>query len=145
MSFAAHGIAGQSTQLGKAVLALSALGLFTKLLHIDLSQLQVLGITLQPASASLIPGFIGLALIYVFIAFCVARFEAAIENQVNKETVEARRNVANSKSLMVFVFLILPFSVFVYSMPYAMGALGITLLWSDSMSVITSIWHLAFK
>ncbi len=51
MSFAKHGITGQSVELGKAVLALSALGLFTKLLHIDLSQLQVLGVALQPANA----------------------------------------------------------------------------------------------
>jgi hypothetical protein len=145
MSFATHGIAGQSTELGKAVLALSALGLFTKLLHIDLSKLQVLGVTLQPASAGLIPGFIGLALIYVFVAFCVARLEAAIEQQIKEESVEARKKVANSKPLMAFVVLSLPFSVFVYSMPYAMGALGIALLWSDSMSVITSIWLLAFK
>src|SRR5450759_4243687 len=108
MSFAKHGIAGHSTELGKAVLVLSALGLFTKLLHIDLSKLQVLGITLQPASAGLIPGFIGLALIYVFIAYCVARAEAAIEQQVNKDTVEANKKVLNSKPLMQLVFIALP-------------------------------------
>ena len=145
MSFAKYGIAGQGTELGKFVLALSALGLFTKLLHINLGQLQVLGITLQPASSGLIPGFIGLALIYVFIAFCVARLEAAIEQQVNSDSIEANTKIAKSKPLMTFVLLALPFSAFVYSMPYVMGALGIILLWSDSMSVIMSIWLLAFK
>jgi hypothetical protein len=127
------------------VLALSALGLFAKLLHIDLSQLQVLGVTLSPTNAALIPGFLGLALIYAFLAFSVARLEAAIERQTNKETVEALEAVSSSKPLMAFVILGLPFSLVVYSMPYVLGLFSIVLLWSDSMSVASAVWALAFK
>ncbi|MHB1015072.1 MAG: hypothetical protein ACYC2W_07315 [Desulfurivibrionaceae bacterium] len=145
MSFAKHGLASQSIDLGKTVLALSALGLFTKLLHIDLSQLQILGVSLSPASSSLVPGFLGLALIYAFIAFSVARIEAAVERQTNKETVEATKIITDSKPLLALMFLIFPFSVFVYSMPYVLGAFAINLLWSDSMTVVTSIWALATK
>lgn len=145
MSFAKHGIASQSVDLGKTVLALSALGLFTKLLHIDLSQLQILGVSFSPTSSSLVPGFIGLALIYAFIAFSVARIEAAVERQTNKETVEATKIIIKSKPLLALMFFVFPFSVFVYSMPYVLGAFVINLLWSDSMTVVTSIWTLATK
>jgi len=43
------------------VLTLSGLGVFTKLLHIDLSRLQFLGLTLSAKEAPLIPGFLGIA------------------------------------------------------------------------------------
>lgn len=145
MSFAKHGLANQSTDLGKTVLALSALGLFTKLLNVDLSNLQVLGVSFLPEHSGLIPGFLGLALIYAFVAFSVARVESAIEGQTNKETVEANKIVAGSKPLLSLAFIALPFSIFVYSMPYALGLFSISLLWSDSMSVVSSIWALASK
>lgn len=145
MSFAKHGLASQSTELGKTVLALSTLGLFTKLLNIDLSNLQVLGVSLRPENSNLIPGFLGLALIYAFVAFSVARIEAAFEGQTNKDTVEANKIIIGSKSLLSFAFLALPFSIFVYSMPYALGLFAISLLWSDSMSVVASVWALATK
>jgi hypothetical protein len=145
VSFAKFGIASQSTDLGKAVLALSTLGLFTKLLHINLSQLQILGISLSPASSGLIPGFIGLALIYAFIAFSVARLEAAVEGQTNKDTIEATKVIVGSKPLLALTLLGLPFAIFVYSMPYFLGIFAIRLLWSDSMSVVSSIWTLAAR
>ncbi|MFZ3019739.1 MAG: hypothetical protein WA056_14920 [Gallionella sp.] len=143
MSFAKHGLTAQSVDLGKAVLALSALGIFAKLLHIDLSQLQVLGVTLGPTTTALIPGFIGLALFYAFIAFVVSRLEAAIENVTDKETVESYKKVQESKFLLGVSLLALPLSVFVYSMPYILGVFAISLLWSDSMSVVSAIWQLA--
>ncbi|MBI3223086.1 MAG: hypothetical protein HYZ46_08535, partial [Nitrosomonadales bacterium] len=118
-------------------------GLFTKLLHIDLSQLQILGIALRPTNAGLIPGFIGLALMYAFVAFLVARMEAAIENEVDNAVVESRKSVTQSKSLLILVLCITPFSIVVYSMPFVFGAFSIMLLWSDSMSVLKAIWGLA--
>jgi hypothetical protein len=33
----------------------------------------------------------------------------------------------------------------VYSMPYFLGIFAIRLLWSDSMSVVSSIWTLAAR
>lgn len=145
MSFAKHGITGQSVELGKAVLALSALGLFTKLLHIDLSQLQVFGVALQPANAGLIPGFLGLTLIYAYAGFFVSRMEAAIETQVDTAVNESRQRVMQSKPLLTLTFIVFPFSIFVYSLPYVLGAIAIALLWSDSMSVLQAIWVLAIK
>ena len=145
MSFAKHGLAGQGTDLGRTVLALSTLGLFTKLLNIDLSNLQVLGVSLRPENSGLIPGFLGLALIYAFVAFSVARMEAAFEVQTDKGTVEANKIIIDSKSLLGLALLALPFSVFVYSMPYVLGLFSISLLRSDSISVLSSIWVLASK
>ena len=145
MSFAKHGITGQSVELGKTVLALSALGLLTKLLHIDLSQLQVLGVALKPANTGLIPGFLGLALIYAYIAFFVSRMEAAIETQVDEAVTESRKRVMQSKPLLTLTFVVLPFSIVVYSLPYVLGAFAIALLWSDSMSVLQAIWSLTAK
>lgn len=143
MSFTKQGIAVQSLDLGKAVLALSALGLFTKLLHIDLSQLQVLGVVLQPTNANLIPGFLGLALMYAFLCFVVARMEISIECEVDEAVISSRNKIKEKKGLLALVFLIAPFSFVVYSLPYVFGIVSIVLLWSDSMSVLKAIWSLA--
>lgn len=143
MSFAKHGIATQALDLGKAVLALSALGLFTKLLHIDLSQMQVLGVVLKPTNASLIPGFLGLALMYAFLCFVVARLEASIECEVDEAVISSRNKIKEKKGLLALVFLISPLSFFVYSMPYVFGIFSIILLWSDSMAVLKAIWSLS--
>lgn len=143
MSFAKYGIADQGVELGRSVLVLSALGLFAKLLHIDVSQLQVLGIKLEPTHAGLIPGFIGLALIYSLAAFCVSRMEAAIETQVDSAVIESRQKVTDSKPLLAISFLALPFTIAVYSMPYILGLFSVWLLWSDSVAVIRAIWNLA--
>lgn len=143
MSFTKHGIAAQSLDLGKAVLALSGLGLFTKLLHIDLSQLQVLGVVLQPTNANLIPGFLGIALMYAFLCFVVARMEASIECEVDEAVISSRNKIKEKKGLLALVFLIAPFSFVVYSLPYILGIVSIILLWSDSMSVLKAIWSLA--
>lgn len=143
MSFAKHGITNQSVELGKTVLLLSALGLFTKLLHIDLSHLQVLGIALQPKNAGLIPGFLGLTLMYTYMAFFVSRMEAVIETQVDSAVTESRNRVLESKLLLTLTFLVLPFSFVVYSLPFFIGALAIIFLWSDSILVLQAIWSLA--
>ena len=145
MSFAKYGITGQSVDLAKAVLTLSALGLFTKLLHIDLSQMQILGVALRPAHVELIPGFIGLALIYAFLAFSVARMEASIASQVDKDVVETTNKVKESRGLLVLTFASAPFAFIVYSMPYALGTFTIVLLWSDSKEVLQAIWVLTSK
>ena len=80
MTYLKHGIATESVAIGKSVMTLAALGIFTKLLNVDLSKLQVLGVSFDPATSSLIPGFLGLTLMYAFLAFCVARAEATSEN-----------------------------------------------------------------
>jgi hypothetical protein len=143
MSFAKHGLTAQLVDLGKTVLALSALGIFAKLLNVDLSQLQVLGVVLGPTTSGLLAGFIGLALIYAYIALVVARLEAGIDIATSEETMESYKKIYKSKSLMGLSVLSLPLSIFVYSMPYLLGAFAISLLWSDSWSVVKAVWRLA--
>jgi len=143
VSYPKHGLATESFSLGKAVLALSALGIFSKLLNIDLSKLQVLGISFSPATTGLIPGFLGLTLMYVFVALCVARGEAAMENATDPLVIDGFKKNAESKALTGLSAIGLPFSVFVYSMPYVLGILAIVLLWSDSMAVLAAIWQAA--
>ena len=144
MSFTKHGVAGQSVDLGKSVLTLSALGLFAKLLHIDLGKLQILGVELQPSNASLIPGFLGLALIYAYVCFVVARAEAAIEGEVDKDAIDHRNKNKEKGGLLLLAFLLSPFTLVVYSMPLVFGGCAIYSLWSDSLKVLTAIWGLAY-
>ena len=97
MSFTEHSLAPQSVDLGKAVLALSALGIFTKLLHIDIGSLQILGLTLSKSTSALIPGFLGLVLIYVFVAFCIARMESALYHTTSNVTKQAHKDIHEDK------------------------------------------------
>lgn len=143
--FAKYGMTGQSVDLGKSVLMLSALGLFTKLLHIDLSQLAILGVVLRSTNVDLIPGFIGLALMYAFLAFSVARMEASIAMQVDKDAIENQKKIKESKGLLILACGVSPFAFIVYSMPYALGLFTIVLLWADSMGVLKAIWALALQ
>ncbi|WP_295749827.1 hypothetical protein [Undibacterium sp.] len=143
MSFTKDSIGSQSLDIGKSVLALSALGLFTKLLKIDLSKIQILGVTFGTDSSKLIPGFLGLALIYSFLAFIVARTEVSLDQEVNKDTVATRKAIAENKGAFYFALLISPLSLVVYSTPYAVGAVAIALLWGDSISILGLLWSVA--
>jgi hypothetical protein len=140
-----YGLASQGTELGKTVLALSTLGLFTKLLNVDLGNLQVFGVALRPENADLLPGFLGLALTYTFFAFCIARIEAVIEGQICPEALAETKRIFESKPLLGLAFLAFPLSGVVYLMPYILGIFAIHLLWSDTVSVAGSIWALASK
>jgi hypothetical protein len=140
-----HGIATESFRLGKSVLALAILGVFTKLLNIDLSKLHVLDISFDPAASGLIPGFLGLALMYTFLAFCIARLEAVSEDFSDPAVVAGLAARFRSKLQMAVALTSAPFSFIVYSMPLFLGLISIILLWSDSMAVLAAIWRLAFK
>jgi len=143
MSFAKFDLAPKGWELGKSVLALSALGVFMKLLHVDLSQFQVLGVSFGTKNASLIPGFIGLALIYSWSAFILARLESALFQTTNKDTKETHQQILGNKVLMAFSILALPLSILVYSLPYVLGVFSIAFLWADSMAVLRTVWALA--
>ena len=145
MTYLKHGIATESFGIAKAVLALSALGIFTKLLNIDLSKLQVLGVSFDPATSSLIPGFLGLALMYAFLAFCTARLEAMSENFSDPGVMAALEARTKSKMHMALAVISAPFAVAVYSMPLVLGIVSIALLWSDSIAVLAAIWQLALR
>lgn len=142
MSFFKSGLADQGVELGKFVLVLSILGLFTKLLHIDLSKLEILGVKFSPEHHSLIPGFIGIALVYVFVAFVIARLEMAFHHQVDAESQSTVKKITASKTYVLLIGLSLPFSILVYSMPYFVGLLSIHLLWSDVVTILRAVWGL---
>lgn len=137
------GLASQSVEIGRQVLYLSTLGIFTKLLHIDLSKVQVLGVTLEPASASLIPGFIGIALVYAWLAFVAARLEAAVDQQISPESKEVQLALMQKqhRGVVWVIFGTLPITLIVYSSPYVVGAFAIFFLRSDFLAVFDAIWH----
>lgn len=122
---------------------MSALGIFAKLLNVDLSRLDVLGVNFDPETSSLLPGFLGLILIYTFLAFCVARAEAIGEGMTNPEGVTHKASKSESWNRLIFAALFAPFSFVVYSMPLALGIAAIVLLWSDSVAVLSAILRLA--
>ena len=142
MSFTSHSLAEQSIDLGKAVLILSALGIFSKLLHVDLGNLQIAGLSLSKTTAALIPGFLGLVLIYTFVAFSVSRMEAGLHSATDKEAKKTQKDIKKDKGLTWLAIIFSPFSFFVYSMPQALGVFAIYLLWPDSTGVIKAIWAL---
>lgn len=142
MSFTSHSLAEQSVDLGRAVLTLSTLGIFSKLLHVDLGNLQILGLSLSETTATLIPGFLGLVLIYAFLAFSVSRMEAGLHSATDKDAKKTRKDIKEDKGLLWLTAISSPFAFLVYSMPTALGAFAIYLLWTDSMNVIKAIWAL---
>jgi len=56
MTFAQNDLAPKSWSLGKYVLILAGLGILAKVLRIDLSQMQIVGLKARAESAALIPG-----------------------------------------------------------------------------------------
>ena len=139
MSFTSHSLAEQSVDLGKAVLILSTLGIFSKLLHVDLANLQILGLTLSKTTAALIPGFLGLVLIYTFVAFSVSRMEAGLHSATHKEAKKTRKDITKNKGLLYLTIISSPFAFCVYSMPTFLGLFSIYLLWTDSINVVKAI------
>lgn len=144
MTYMKHGLATEGFGLAKSVLGLSALGVFTKLLNVDLSKLDVLGVSFAPSTSSLIPGFLGLALMYAYLAFCVARAEAIDENLSDPAVVDRLERRSKSKLHRIVALLGAPLVVVVYSTPLALGFISIVLLWSDSIAVLVAVWKLMF-
>jgi hypothetical protein len=136
-----HILAEKYYEIGRSVLVLSALGILTKLLNIDLSKLEILGVTFDPASSRLIPGLIGLALIYAYSALVVSRAEAADFFVADPEEIEKLKNPSDTDKARRFVSaFFLPFSIFAYSGPLLIGALSIALLFGDVLTVLSALW-----
>jgi len=143
MSLASLGIADKSFELGKSVLTLSCLGLFVKLLKVDLSNIQVLGIAVGPTYNHLVPGFLGLFLCYAYMCLCVARMEFALEIASRQDLHDQLEKATEVKPLLAFFIVASPFFTAVYLGPFALGAYSIYLLWSDIVAVVLSTWALA--
>jgi hypothetical protein len=75
-------------------------------------------------------------LVYALSAYIVARAETTIEEEVNKETIEARKAVSKSKPALLIIFIAAPFSFVVYFLPLFIGVFTISLLWSDMAGVL---------
>ena len=128
-------------ELGRSVLALSALGVLTKLLNIDLSKLEILGVTFDPASSRLIPGLIGITLLYVYAALVVSRAEAGDYFVSDPARIEELKNPSDADKARMFVSIFfLPFSVVAYLGPLIFGLLAIVTLWRDIVSVLAALW-----
>ena len=136
-----HILAEKYYEIGRSVLVLSALGILTKLLNIDLSKLEVLGVTFDPESSRLIPGLIGLALIYAYAALVVSRAEGAdyfISDPAQLERLRNPTDVDKARTIISVFFL--PFSVFAYAGPLVIGLLSIILLRRDIIAVLAALW-----
>jgi hypothetical protein len=144
MSYLKHSLASENISLGKTVLTLSALGLFAKILKIDLSQLQILGVTLGPTGTALIPGFIGIGLIYTLLAFILARIEMILDQRTNPDAAKAMTEAIDSTSGLLITLVALPVSIIVYSMPYILGLFATSVLWQDTWAVLKAIWAVAW-
>ena len=144
MAFAQNDLAPKSWELGKYVLVLSTLGIFVKILRIDVSNLEIVGLKLGASSAALIPGFIGLALIYVFVAYVVARIETEYARSVDHESKAIAEAHLKHRSLRWVTALLLPVSGFVYWMPYVLGIFAIIYLWTDAVAVLRLVLRDAF-
>jgi hypothetical protein len=128
-------------ELGRSVLALSALGVLTKLLNIDLSKLAVLGVTFDPASSRLIPGLIGITLLYVYAALVVSRAEAGDYFVSDPAQIERLKNPSDTdKARRIVSILFLPFSIVAYIGPLLFGLLAIIILRRDIISVLAALW-----
>ena len=141
MAFAQHDLAPKSWDLGKYVLLLATLGIFSKLLRIDLSQIDVLGVRLGAGSVMLIPGFVGLALFYVLAAFILARLENFLALRSDVESKALVAETLTHPPLRWFLALVSPLAFVVYSMPYALGGFACWYLWSDAIAVLRLIFR----
>jgi hypothetical protein len=142
MSHGKNGLAEKTFDLGVAVLTLSALGVMAKLLKVDLTKLQIMGVGLNPENASLVPGLLGIAIIFTLLAYHVARTEAAFERTSDRARREADLGAMKLPGMKIMLVLAGPAAFFVYAMPLVAGLLATKLLWIDIISVASTVWSL---
>jgi hypothetical protein len=79
------------------VLIFAVLGLFAKVLNIDLSGLQFYGVTLSPENANLVPGFLGIALVYSLIILLTAIFMDMYRRKLETGALLSERAIPNKE------------------------------------------------
>jgi hypothetical protein len=136
MAFAQHDLAPKSWELGSYTLILSALGILAKVLRIDVAGLDILGVKMGAESVVLIPGFIGLALGYTFLAYCAARLENVLVLHSGADTKALIEEFPKDRSLRWVSYVALAFSAPVYIAPLVLGVFATTYLWPDSVAVV---------
>ena len=143
MAFAKYGIASRAPELGRSLLIFASLGVLSKILNIDLSSSEVIGLDINAPQPELISGFLGLIVSYLLVAFSLARIEGMVEQKIDGETDEVSRKVLKSKPLMGLMIAIFPFAILVYLTPFALGIYASILLWPDSISALGALWELS--
>lgn len=133
-------------EINRWILVLSTLGLASKMLEVDLSQISIFGLNLQGKEAALVPGFIGFALAYSLLTFIVARVELMLANTggtVANVTPKVQ-NISKSKVLLVLLILSFPIPALVYVViPVGLALFTLFLLSGDMYSVFQVIWAAA--
>lgn len=133
-------------EINRWILVLSTLGLATKVLEIDLSQVPMFGLNLQGEEAALVPGFIGIALTYALLAFIIARIELMLAHNTStaEHVVPVAEKIAKSKLLSILAILSLPIPVLMYFLiPIGLSAFTLVVLYDDIWTVIQLVWAAA--
>lgn len=146
MASADYVFGNKQWEINRWILVLSTLGLASKILEIDLSQISIFGLNLQGKEAALVPGFIGLALAYSLLTFVLARAELMLAH--NGETAEHVKpkieKMAKSKVLLVLLILSFPIPTLVYMViPVGLALFTLFLLSGDMYAVVQVIWAAA--
>ena len=133
-------------EINRWILVLSTLGLASKILEIDLSQISIFGLNLQGKEAALVPGFIGFALAYSLLTFIVARVELMLAHtdETAAHITPKVQNIAKSKVLLALLILSFPIPMLVYVViPVGLALFTLFLLFSDMYAVFQVIWAAA--
>ena len=130
-------------EINRWILVLSTLGLVSKILEIDLSQISIFGLNLQGKEAALVPGFIGLALAYALLTFVVARMELILahNDETEAHVTSKVKKIGKSKVLLFLLVLsfLIPMLVYVV-IPVGLALFTLFLLYDDMYAVIQVIW-----
>ena len=130
-------------EINKWILTLSVLGLFSKLLMIDLSEISVFGVNMGNQNTALIPGFIGLALMYALCAYFVARMELQMAHgdETQQKAVSIIEKLQSSKLLLILSLLTMPLPLLLYTLiPIGLSLFTLYLLSGDILAVLTNIY-----
>lgn len=146
MASADYVFGNKQWEINRWILMLSTLGLASKILEIDLSQISIFGLNLQGKEAALVPGFIGLALAYSLLAFIVARVELMLAHngETTAHVTPKVQKLARSKVLLFFLILSFPIPALIYVViPVGLALFTLFLLSGDMYAVAQVIWAAA--
>ncbi|WP_233007218.1 hypothetical protein [Rheinheimera faecalis] len=143
MASADYVFGNKQWEINRWILVLSTLGLVSKILEIDLSQISIFGLNLQGKEAALVPGFIGLALAYALLTFVVARMELILahNDETEAHVTSKVKKIGKSKVLLFLLILsfLIPMLVYVV-IPVGLALFTLFLLYDDMYAVIQVIW-----
>lgn len=146
MATADYVFGNKQWEINRWLLVLSTLGLASKLLEIDLSQISIFGLNLQGKEVALVPGFIGVALSYAFLTFAISRIELMMAHNDDTTThaVSIFENSKYPKLILALSLIAFPFSALVYFIiPVGLTLFTLGLLSSDVYIILQILWEAA--